>query len=460
MLPKPKTDLSRMFFRKVFILCSIFSIAQAIPLKIPKQLSSKTAELQEPNDDYVEKMAEIFGLPITGDDRVNLDNCENIICMPYYLCIDDMVVTNGTELLEWRISTRMDGQKVKKADQLMCNHMEMPCCADEGLKNDPEATLRDNENIDEIRGSPEVDYDPKNEIENENEFENEFVSMKKCGYRNRQKTATRIVGGDEAQQNEFPWMVAIFSQLPTGSLRYIGGGSLIHESVILTAAHLLLDPKQMVIRFIPEQLTVRTGEHDILSTVADDKRQERNVTNIIAHEKLYAQSLINDIALIVLDKPFKLTEAVNTICLPPPSIQTNENVICTSSGWGKNASGAFQSTLKKVDLPIVERRKCENLLRKTRLGRFYSLDESLICAGGGRRDTCKGDGGSPLICEIPYDKHRFYQTGIVAGGIGCGRKVPGIYVNLAHFSNWISQQFKLIDLNLRPENVLQYDLFD
>lgn len=414
-------------------------------------------DYNEQSDDYNEKMIEIFDLPVE-DRRVNLENCGNIICMPHYLCIHDMVVTNGTELFEWRISMRSN---VEKTD-IVCGDMEMPCCADQAMKNlhqtvqnDGETTIDTDETNETTKTTDESDYDDENKIDTENSISDVI----RCGYRNggsHQQPLTRIIDGDEAHPNEFPWMVGLFLRLPNDDLRYIGGGSLIHRSVVMTAAHLIR-------HIVPEKIVVRAGEHDILDEFNDGKRQESNVSNIIVHEDIYAQGLINDIALIVVNKPFELTEAVNTVCLPPQSVETDQNIMCTSSGWGKNGSGRsgkYQATLRKVDLPIVERGKCEHLLRRTRLGPFYNLNESLMCAGGGQRDTCKGDGGSPLICEIPHDKGRFYQTGVVAGGIGCGGRVPGLYVNVAHFTNWITHQLGFIDLNFEPENILQYDLFD
>lgn len=455
------------------VFCVLIVAAKSFPSKNTDTLNDLIAkkDASEEYNDYNDKIVDIFDIPVDDDPRINLEHCENIMCMPYYLCINDMVVNNGTELFEWRISTRMT---VAKSD-MVCGSMEMPCCADEAIKNlhqDADSTTEQQEvnqndevnsvdeqfenSSDEIQradaSTEEIDYDGENDVASENTVQ----SINKCGYRKHRKTSTRIIDGDEAEPNEFPWMVGLFLRLPTGNLRYIGGGSLIHGSVILSAAHLFR-------RIVPENLVVRAGEHDILDTQDDNKRQERNVTNIIIHEDLYVHALINDVALLVLDKPFELSEAVNTICLPPQSVQTDDNLMCTVSGWGKNGSdrtGKYQATLKKVHIPIVERGKCERYLRKTRLGPFYNLNESLMCAGGGRRDTCKGDGGSPLFCEIPYDKDRFYQTGLVAGGIGCGGNVPGLYVNVAHFSQWISHQLGFINLNLERENILPYDLFD
>ncbi|XP_031617492.1 phenoloxidase-activating factor 2-like [Contarinia nasturtii] len=197
---------------------------------------------------------------------------------------------------------------------------------------------------------------------------------------------------------------------------------------------------------------------------------ERNVTDIIIHDNYLAGRLKNDIALIVVDKSLKLTNAVNTICLPPPSVRTNGGTICTSGGWGKSAinqNGKYQATPKKIKLPIVNHRICEAILSP---GFKHNLPDSFICAGGGTLDTYKGDGGSPLFCRIPNDIGRFYQTGIASGVmtryeqkiIASGMTlygIPGLYVNVAYFSDWITQQLQFINGRMRPENILSEDLF-
>jgi len=76
------------------------------------------------------------------------------------------------------------------------------------------------------------------------------------------------------------------------------------------------------------------------------------------------------------------------------------------------------------------------------LENIFKLHESFICAGGeAGKDTCKGDGGSPLVCPIPGHPGRYFQAGIVAWGIGCGEnQIPGVYANIAQFANWIAEQ--------------------
>lgn len=425
------------------------------------------------SDEYVEKMSDIFDLPLGADLRLrrrkDLAYCKNIVCMPHYLCINDQIITNGSELLESRLSLRINGDADGDDDDdnqtpnIVCNDMEMPCCADDAMANLNQPDSQRNTAADD-----EIDDDQKNSnnvIDDDGASRNKnFHSpLLRCGYRplaesnGHSQMAARILDSDESQPNEFPWMIGLFLRLDNDNLRFIGGGSLIHPSVILTVAHLIQSHPV-------ENLIVRAGEHNILDPLNDGKRQERNVSQKIVHGDLYVKAFINDIALLVIDRPFQLTSAVNTICIPPQSVRNDDDgMMCATSGWGKNAAGRrgqYQATLKKVQLPIVSRRRCEQKLRQTPLGQFYNLDESLMCAGGGRRDTCKGDGGSPLICTIPQDPRRSYQSGIVAAGLGCGSDAPGLYVNVAHFSNWIKYQIAHIHLDIDAENVLSYDLFD
>lgn len=51
--------------------------------------------------------------------------------------------------------------------------------------------------------------------------------------------------------------------------------------------------------------------------------------------------------------------------------------------------GRFQVILKSVELPIVPKDRCQAALRTTRLGQFFRLHDSFMCAGGEAGiDTC------------------------------------------------------------------------
>lgn len=178
----------------------------------------------------------------------------------------------------------------------------------------------------------------------------------------------------------------------------------------------------------PSELKIRAGEWDTQTTDEILPHQDRRVADIVIHPEYYKAGLFNDIALLFLETPVNFADNVNTACLPPKA--TNfDGSRCFASGWGKDLfgrNGRYQVILKRVELPIVERNVCEMELRKTRLGEHFVLNRSFVCAGGERgKDTCKGDGGSPLVCPIAGQDDRFYQAGMVAWGIGCGDQTPG-----------------------------------
>lgn len=50
--------------------------------------------------------------------------------------------------------------------------------------------------------------------------------------------------------------------------------------------------------------------------------------------------------------------------------------------------GEMQNVLKKITMPIVPKEDCQKALRDTRLGKYFLLHDSFMCAGGEGVDTC------------------------------------------------------------------------
>lgn len=257
----------------------------------------------------------------------------------------------------------------------------------------------------------------------------------KCGIRNKDGINYRITNSrdSEAEFGEFPWMVALFEEtevLNTKSNVYKCGGSLIHPRVVLTATHCVNKKRK---------ITVRAGEWDTQTQDEVVPHQDRAVTEIIQHEGFYKGGLFNDIALLVLETPFETADNVGFVCLPKAD-SIFESAQCTASGWGSHSVGGdVQTILKKIDLPILPRTTCQDLFRVLRKSPNYELHESYLCAGGLKgQDTCKGDGGSPLVCPTMVAVDQYILAGIVSWGRGCGSdQVPGIYTNVAVLSDWI-----------------------
>ncbi|CAB0032321.1 unnamed protein product [Trichogramma brassicae] len=270
-----------------------------------------------------------------------------------------------------------------------------------------------------------------------------------CGIRNKNGVGFRITGNvnNEANFGEFPWMVAVLKEAVVEGEAvkiYQCGGSLINRRAILTAAH-CVEGKEI------KDLYVRAGEWDTQTTDEPLPHQDRRVSLITSHPDYRSGILFNDYALLILESPFELADNVELLCLPDQD-DNFDDANCHATGWGKDQfgdSGRFQVILKSVLLPTVPRDVCQASLRTTRLGRYFRLHETFMCAGGvGGLDTCTGDGGSPLVCPSKQNPARYVQAGIVAWGIGCGQaNVPGVYADVAKSRQWIDQTLARLNID-------------
>ena len=324
----------------------------------------------------------------TSDSVVNVD-CQ---CVPYYLC-------NPT----------YDYRKVRSNT---CSDYLEVCCDVGNIVNQP-VTLKPNTS-----------------------------KLRNCGVRNAEGVGFQTVSGNdnETQFGEFPWMIALLQkQLKQDNkniiYKYQCGASLIHPQVVLTAAHCISDKNH--------QYKIRAGEWDTQTDNEIYAHQERDVKTILIHPQYYTRGVFYDYALLILDSPLEITENVNVICLPNKNVSL-DNLLCYTTGWGKEIfgiEGRYQNILKKVELPIVNRHKCEEQLRTTRLGSRFKLHETYVCAGGYGIDTCKGDGGAALVCPISKEENRYFQAGILAWSIGCSRNsIPAAYADVTKVLDWIDTE--------------------
>ena len=91
---------------------------------------------------------------------------------------------------------------------------------------------------------------------------------------------------------------------------------------------------------------------------------ELDVLSISIHPDFYSGNLYNDIAIIKLDGflDFQRNPHISPVCLPD-SLAEFSGERCFVSGWGKDAfggDGAYQHTLKEVDVPVLGHGDCES----------------------------------------------------------------------------------------------------
>jgi len=335
-------------------------------------------------------------------------------CVPYYQCHNGSIITDGAGLIDIR-----NGFGSLSPEDSKCPGFLDVCCKDPEFEAPP---------------PPPKAYRPK------------------CGRRNIDGLGVRIQGfkESESQFGEWPHMCAVLHKKPleqeTGYVAagqepqtvnlYQCGGSLIAPGVILTAAHCVDKFREN-----PNDLLVRCGEWDTQNETEPYPHQDRSVQEMVIHPEFDGRNLQNDFGLLFMREDFELASHVDSVCLPNPG-ELFESDTCFATGWGKDqfgSSGSYQVVLKEIDLSVVSHTQCQDSLRQTRLGKRYRLHDSFICAGGEEgKDTCKGDGGSPLVCPSKYDKDTYVQAGIVAWGIGCGENgTPGVYASVSKAVCWI-----------------------
>lgn len=343
-------------------------------------------------------------------DSPPLQTCppETSLCIPFHLCGDGKLPDNQLDLTNSNKS---------------CLYTHK-CCQFGDIRDDLVPTM-----------PPFPEEDPTS-------LQNDSVSSERprCGVRNKNGLTFRITNArdNEAEFAEFPWMVALFEEtdlLGQKSNVYKCGGSLIHPRVVLTATH-CVNKKRSIL--------ARAGEWDTQNEHEIVPAQNRKVSEIVLHEQFNRGGLFNDIALLILETPFDMADNLGFVCLPKRHMIMNfDSATCTASGWGSHSTGGTEQTiLKKVDLPIVPRDKCQDLFRTLRKTQEYELHETYLCAGGLEgKDTCKGDGGSPLVCPISGSETQYVQAGIVSWGRGCGNvQVPGVYANVGVLRGWIDSK--------------------
>lgn len=161
----------------------------------------------------------------------------------------------------------------------------------------------------------------------------------------------RIIGGQEATPNQFPYQAGLRLFIQNSNNIGLCGGSLVSATRVVTAAHCV---------DIVSQVEVVLGAHFMNRQEPTQQRRIVPLTGITWHENYSATTLTNDVAILVLPSAVAFTPQIQPVNLPDNEL-TNDFVgaTATGSGWGRfSSTNAVSEFLRFVQLEVITNNAC------------------------------------------------------------------------------------------------------
>ncbi|XP_029162142.1 serine protease snake-like [Nylanderia fulva] len=272
------------------------------------------------------------------------------------------------------------------------------------------------------------------------EYENEIGTGSNKGpvARRDNEVHFHIFSGMQAERGEFPYMVALGYQDDedeNSDIKYNCGGTLISSQYVLTAAHCVNNVQEKV------PIEVRVGSEDL----KNDEAQRIPILDVITHPRYKRSMNYNDVAILKLRMPVRMTSDVRPICIQTKSLDNMDvspNTSFIVIGWGATsfAEDGSSKLMKTPSLSLVDRQSCsKSFTGFNKLPR--GLDDNMLCVADTnvtrRSDACQGDSGGPLLMLAGPNQS---IVGITAFGQTCGGTVPGVYTAVYSYLEWIERQ--------------------
>jgi chymotrypsin len=254
----------------------------------------------------------------------------------------------------------------------------------------------------------------------------------------------RIIAGTEAVAHSYPWQVSLREMKDHTLYDHFCGGVLVHNRFVLTAAH-------CVSKLMPSQLLAVTGLHLRTDVSSYAMNNSYKVSNIFVHENYKQTTLENDIAILKLEKPVKLSSNVTAICLPERLNKTEKKYLNKTgivTGWGLKSYSETSKQLQQTLLTILDN-------GDTRCSKFLNEfnKETMFCAMDRwstrlNSNVCSGDSGGPLVI---YEENKWILLGIVSyvqaflvkedNKYHCDSSLPSFYTKVPILVDWIENKF-------------------
>lgn len=239
------------------------------------------------------------------------------------------------------------------------------------------------------------------------------------------QVSPRIINGSDATLGEWPSIVALVTRGQNAFDGQFCGGSFLGDRYVLTAAH-CVDFRD------PNTVDVVIGINNLNNEASEGVRVP--VRRIYIHEDYVDRTLLNDIAILELDRAVVADQI--TLAAADARVGTAVGTTLKVAGWGTTSPSGrstFPSVLQQVEVDLIDQAVCQ-----TAMGEGISPMENSanFCAGRNNQDSCRGDSGGPIIVTSTGA-----QLGIVSwGGPVCAlNNTYGVYTNVSYFADWIAQ---------------------
>ncbi|CAF1110839.1 unnamed protein product, partial [Brachionus calyciflorus] len=239
------------------------------------------------------------------------------------------------------------------------------------------------------------------------------------------KPNLKIVNGQQVVPYSWPWSVPILYLNVNKTLRYICTGTIISEKFILTAAHCF--GYDLIDKFY-----ISTETYDRKNISA---KNTIKVKRWIIHKDYIHAFILNDIALIELEKPLKFTDKIKKACLPlsnDVTIVFNKKLYVAA--WGDTSfKGELADKQLQTNLTVINFKDdltCKN------------LDSQNYCTLNTESTSCNGDSGGGHFFKI---RDRWYVYGITSFGLvdkdgnGCPINSPSFETMVPKYLEWIKK---------------------
>ncbi|TRY63794.1 hypothetical protein TCAL_07280 [Tigriopus californicus] len=239
-----------------------------------------------------------------------------------------------------------------------------------------------------------------------------------CG----RSSTNRIVGGNVATPNDYPWIAFIYTQrVVDGQTQgYVCGGTILNNNWLVTAAHCVQGAASV---------SVRMGCHDY-----DVCEAVIAASSFLIHPNYNTQNLDSDIALIQLVSPVTFSTNIQPACLPASDLPDNTEI--TVAGWGLTSTvpnATISSVLKEGTMYSKPASVCISHYGPTFNSNTQICGEDIGI--NANANICSGDSGTSMGT---YLNQQFQLDGVnsFVSSAGCDAGPQG-FVRVYAFVPWI-----------------------